>query len=70
MKIGMFYFGKLKTNCHGTQVSPAPWNKEMVRGPKFVVVKIGYIGHHSGRRLIFYFPNGSWWHFDVTWRAR
>lgn len=65
-----FYFGKLDTNHHGTEKKGEPWNKETVRGPKFVFLRLeshekDFKLRHLGWRVILYFPSGAWWHFDI-----
>jgi hypothetical protein len=61
-----FFVGKLDKNMHGTEGPGEPWNKEPVLGPKFVIVRLGYAPVFTGWRLIYYFPSGAWWHFDVS----
>lgn len=62
--IGPFSFGRSDTNYHGTEPPGCVWDKKTVRGPKFKIVRIGYAPRWVGRRLIFYFPSGAWWHLD------
>lgn len=59
---------KNKTNHHGTQKKGEPWNQEMVRGFKIRLVNINYCGPTRVRwskRLLIYFPDGSWWNIDL-----
>lgn len=58
-------WGKSDSNAHGTERIGDPWNKETVLGPKFKLVRLGYSPTFVGRRLIFYFPDGSWWYLDA-----
>jgi hypothetical protein len=66
-----FYWGKKSDrNMHGTQKKGEPWNKEMVTGPKFSLVKLGVHKPTTGHRLIFYWPSGAWNHLDVVFDRR
>lgn len=59
-----FAFNKNLTNHHGRNAD-GKWTGHVVRGPRFAWVKLDRKGPGFSRRLIFYFPNGSWWNFDV-----
>lgn len=75
-----FYFGKSKTNHHGTQPKGEPWNQQTVYGWKLILVDIlssikkrtesnpegGHTRARWYKRIILYFPSGAWWHLDVV----
>jgi hypothetical protein len=59
----MFHTGDF--NHHGTQKKGEPWNQQTVRGPKLKWLKLERKSPGFSRRLIFYFPSGKCWYFDV-----
>ncbi len=61
-----FYFGKSSTNKHGTERPGEEWNEQTVRGPRLKLVRLGYKPNFTGYRLLYYFPSGAWWHFDIS----
>lgn len=63
------YFGKMKTNHHGTNAPGTPWNQETVHG--FTLAWVNLEGNNIvGKRLIIYFPSGAWWHLDFQCKTR
>lgn len=65
-----FYFMKDKTNQHGTQKKGEMWNGEMRRGWKVVFINLRRGSPGYSKRMILYFPDGSWWYFDVFSKGR
>jgi hypothetical protein len=59
-----FMSGLSKTNHH---IYPG---FETVHGPKISLVKLTCHTPSTGHRLIFYFPSGAWWWFDVYFDRR
>jgi hypothetical protein len=75
-----FNFGKNDTNHHGTQAAGEAWDRKMVCGWKLRCIDLlGPIKEREAanpeggrtrakwyKRLILYFPDGSWWNLDIA----
>lgn len=55
--------GSGERNFHGKEHTP-------ISGPWFKHVRLSVHLPSTGHRLIFYFPSGKWWHWDITFDRR
>lgn len=60
-----FEFWTSATNQHGTEKPGKPWNKKTCKGPRFKFLKLARATPGISWRIIFYWPSGAWWSFDI-----